>query len=160
MSGFSISVRYPRLSFHSSLTLCDADTLVWTEVDQGLDDSVLYPRLSHTSTRVGSYLFIVGGHDGLNFANDVILFNLGPSHLPPHHHLLTMTPVTLQWETRSIYGAAFTPRGYHSTVIYDSRIFLLGGFNGKTVFDDSYCLDLAASSFLPQITNFTLTTDI
>ena len=64
--------------------------------------------------------------------------------------------VTLQWETRSIYGAAFSPRGYHTTVIYDSRLFLLGGFNGKTVFDDMHTLDLGASSFLPQITNFSL----
>lgn len=34
-------------------------------------------RLSHTATLVGSYLFIVGGHDGKEYSNDVVVLDLG-----------------------------------------------------------------------------------
>jgi hypothetical protein len=36
-----------------------------------------YPRLSHTSTQVGSYLFILCGHDGTRYTSEVLLLNLG-----------------------------------------------------------------------------------
>jgi hypothetical protein len=34
-------------------------------------------RLAHTSTQVGSYLFVIGGHDGEDYTSEVKLFNLG-----------------------------------------------------------------------------------
>jgi hypothetical protein len=34
-------------------------------------------RLGHTSTIVGNYLFIVGGHTGTKYVKDVLLLNLG-----------------------------------------------------------------------------------
>jgi hypothetical protein len=36
--------------------------MVWTRVKT----DVQVQRLSHTSTQVGSYLFILGGHDGMS----------------------------------------------------------------------------------------------
>lgn len=33
-------------------------------------------------------------------------------------------------------------------------MLLIGGFNGQSVFDEAYTLDLGGSAFLPQITNF------
>ena len=48
---------------------------MWTTV---ITD-VKHNRLSHTSTQVGSYLFILGGHNGQCYAQDVLLFNLGMS---------------------------------------------------------------------------------
>lgn len=86
--------------------------------------------------------------------------------------------VTTQWEPRDIRGKPPTPRGYHCTILTDSRIFLFGGYDGSRVFDEvcfssfssflkmsSYIkrrvkqvhiLDLAASAYLPQITEFRL----
>jgi hypothetical protein len=49
------------------------ENLMWTTV---ITD-VKHNRLSHTSTQVGSYLFILGGHNGQSYAQDVLLFNLG-----------------------------------------------------------------------------------
>ena len=34
-------------------------------------------RLSHTATQVGSYLFVMGGHDGLKYNHELLMFNLG-----------------------------------------------------------------------------------
>lgn len=137
----------------------------WSEVKPEAGTPA-YPRLSHTATCVGSYLFIIGGHDGVNFSSDVLLFNLGPSlslSFPPSLSLSLSLPnpnsrflptVTLSWETRNSYGKPPSARGYHATVLYDSRVLVLGGFDGHNVFDAAHCLELGGSAFLPQITNF------
>ncbi|OCF43112.1 kelch repeat-containing protein [Kwoniella heveanensis CBS 569] len=109
-------------------------TRVWTLVTT----DVKHNRLSHTSTQVGSYLFILGGHNGQTYAQDVLLFNL----------------VTLQWETKIPKGVAPPGRGYHVALLHDARIFISGGYNGESVFDDLWTLDLSAGAYLPQVTTF------
>ncbi|CAI4218602.1 unnamed protein product [Parascedosporium putredinis] len=85
----------------------DIEKHVWKAVNI----PVTFRRLSHTSTIVGSYLFVVGGHDGNEYSNEVLLLNL----------------VTMTWDTRKIYGLPPSGRGYHGTVLYDSRLFIIGG---------------------------------
>jgi hypothetical protein len=63
------------------------ENLMWTTV---ITD-VKHNRLSHTSTQVGSYLFILGGHNGQSYAQDVLLFNLGTYLL--HLFLSTFLPI-------------------------------------------------------------------
>ena len=36
-----------------------------------------FKLLAHTSTQVGSYLYIIGGHNGEGYTSQVLLFNLG-----------------------------------------------------------------------------------
>lgn len=62
----------------------------------------------------------------------------------------------MNWETRKVYGIAPCPRGYHTTILFDSRLFLFGGYDGKSVYDDVYILDLSACAYLPQITSFNI----
>ena len=88
----------------------DLDTALWKQVD--IKKS--YSRLSHTSTVIGSCLFVVGGHDGVAYSSEVLLLNL----------------VTMQWDRRKVYGKPPGGRGYHCAVLYDSRLFVLGGFDG------------------------------
>ncbi len=73
-----------------------------------------YQRLSHSATVIGSYLFVIGGHDGHAYNNDVLLLNL----------------VTMQWDRRRVYGTPPSGRGYHTAVLHDSRLFVIGGFDG------------------------------
>ncbi|ESK96735.1 conjugation with cellular fusion-related protein [Moniliophthora roreri MCA 2997] len=120
----------------SEVWCLNLDTLQWTLVD--LPQS--FKRLSHTSTQVGSYLFIQGGHNGAEYVADLKLFNL----------------ITLQYEQRSVLGKAPTARGYHGSLLYDSRIFYIGGYNGATAYDDVHIVDLAAAAYLPQVTSFTV----
>ncbi|KAG1839319.1 hypothetical protein DFJ58DRAFT_812579 [Suillus subalutaceus] len=110
------------------------DTLVWTRLNLPLS----HRRLSHTSTQVGSCLFIVGGHDGGAYRDEVVLFNL----------------VNLQYEPRTVKGKPPSARGYHATILADSRLFVFGGFNGHDVFDDIHVLDLAGAAYLPQVMSF------
>ena len=38
--------------------------------------------------------------------------------------------VTMQWDRRKVYGMPPSGRGYHCAVLYDSRLFIIGGFDG------------------------------
>ena len=64
--------------------------------------------------------------------------------------------VSLQYEPRSTHGRPPAPRGYHASLLADSRLFVFGGFNGHDVFDDVHILDLAAAAYLPQVTSFSI----
>ncbi|KAK4136530.1 galactose oxidase [Trichocladium antarcticum] len=114
----------------------DVETHVWKTVSI----PTTYRRLSHTSTIVGSYLFIVGGHDGNEYSNEVLLLNL----------------VTMTWDRRKVYGLPPSGRGYHGTVLHDSRLVMLGGFDGSEVFGDVWLLELAVHSYYSQISHFTI----
>lgn len=59
--------------------------------------------------------------------------------------------VTLQWEIKSPRGAVPPGRGYHVALLHDARIFISGGYNGVSVFDDFWILDLSAGAYLPQV---------
>ncbi|TFY73028.1 hypothetical protein EWM64_g10984, partial [Hericium alpestre] len=110
------------------------DTCLWTQIKP----EVTHRRLSHSVTQVGSYLFITGGHDGTEYTSELLLFNL----------------VSLQYEPRPTLGKPPNPRGYHVSLLADSRLFIFGGFNGYEVYDDVHILDLAAAAYLPQVTSF------
>jgi hypothetical protein len=103
---------------------------------------------------VGSYLFIIGGHDGQRYRHDLLLFNLGESVLLPRLRRSNPALVSLAFEPRGTLGKAPSARGYHVTLLADSRLFLFGGFNGTTPFDEVHLLDLAAAAYLPQVTHF------
>ena len=97
--------------------------------------------------------------------------------LPPHGWLTTCSIalsilVNLQYEPRAVCGKPPTARGYHVSIIADSRLFVFGGvslfsfvislapshdviqFNGHDVFDDVHVLDLAGAAYLPQVMSF------
>jgi N-acetylneuraminic acid mutarotase len=114
----------------------DVETHVWKSVTI----PITFRRLSHTATIVGSYLFVVGGHDGSEYSNDVLLLNL----------------VTMTWDKRRVYGAPPSGRGYHGTVLHDSRLITIGGFDGGEVFSDVWILELAVHAYYSQISHFTI----
>ena len=62
-----------------------------------------------------------------------------------------LTTVTLQWEAKIPRGQAPPGRGYHVALLHDARIFISGGYNGVSVFDDLWALDLSAAAYLPQV---------
>lgn len=118
--------------------------------------------MTHATTQVGSYLFIFGGHDGIDYCNDLLLFNLGTLNVPfrsKSHLLIKHILVSLEYEQRKAFGKTPTPRGYHSTILADSRLFTFGGYNGTISYDDVHVLDLAAGAYLPQVTSFDVELD-
>ena len=134
------------------------DTLVWSLAKQQQNS---YRRLAHTSTQVGSYIFIVGGHNAVEYVSDLLMYNLGKIFFNScifYYSYPSPPQVSLQYESRLILGKPPSNRGYHASILADSRIFIFGGFNGQIAFDDVYILDLAAGAYLPQVTSFTMET--
>lgn len=64
---------------------------------------------------------------------------------------LSPFPVSLAYETKPIAGQPLSSRGYHASLLADSRIFVFGGFNGQDVYEDVHILDLAGSGYLAQV---------
>ncbi|ROV99385.1 hypothetical protein VSDG_03957 [Cytospora chrysosperma] len=114
--------------------LYDIETHAWKDTPV----SGTFRRLSHTATVVGSYLFIIGGHDGTEYSNDVLLLNLAQ----------------MTWDKRKVYGLPPSGRGYHGTVLHDSRLLTIGGFDGGEVFGDVWILEMAVHAYYSQISHF------
>lgn len=70
--------------------------------------------------------------------------------------LIAFWIVSLQYETRTTYGKCPSGRGYHATILADSRLFLFGGYDGSASHEDVWILDLAAGAYLPQVTSFNI----
>ncbi|KAF9546445.1 galactose oxidase [Agrocybe pediades] len=122
----------------------DLDKLIWTALTQS-SGPVFPKRLAHSATQIGSFLFVMGGHNVQEYTSELILFNL----------------VSLQYEHRIVNGKPPSPRGHHSAFVADSRLFVIGGANGgQGFYDDVYILDLAAGAYLPQVTNFIMNVHI
>jgi hypothetical protein len=122
----------------SDVCVLDLDTYVWKCIKQpeSTTEEGKICRRSHTSTQVGNYLFVIGGHNGSHYNSEVLLFNIA----------------TLQWESKLIKTPkSFTARGYHTAVYHDYRIFLVGGLSGDTVSSDMWVLDLASYAYIPML---------
>jgi hypothetical protein len=61
------------------------------------------------------------------------------------------TSVSLAFETKPVAGQPLSARGYHVSLLADSRVFAFGGFNGQDVYEDVHILDLAGSGYLAQV---------
>jgi len=122
---------------YSDIWCLTLDTATWNKVTP---DGPERRRLSHSTTQVGSYLFIVGGHTGAGYSSEILYFNL----------------VSLQFESRVTFGRPPSSRGYHAAIVTDSRLFIFGGFNSHDTLNDVYILDLAGAAYLPQVMSFAI----
>lgn len=48
----------------------------------------------------------------------------------------------------SVGGEGPSPRGHHTTVYCDSRLFVFGGSGEKNIFNDLYILELGVNAYL------------
>jgi len=94
-----------------------------------------FPRLAHTSTLVGPMIFAFGGHDGSDYVQELNVLKLGAQQM--------------EWIKLQTTGDAPSPRGYHASVLHDSRLFVFGGFDGEKCFDELYMLELGTLAYLP-----------
>lgn len=51
----------------------DLETNTWYPIE--LDEQL--PRLSHSAICIGSFLFVIAGHDGAKYCNNLLMLNLG-----------------------------------------------------------------------------------
>lgn len=84
------------------------------------------PRDSHAATLIGSQMYLFGGSNGDVPLNDLFSFNFA----------------TKAWNIVNTVGDPPSPREGHSGVaLMDRYFFIFGGWNGKTIFNDSFIFD-------------------
>lgn len=108
----------------------DLNTKMWSQV-QAYGD-LPKPRSGAKGAAYNGGLYFFGGYtkkDGEYF-NDFYRFNVG----------------TMEWQ-RLIAGNTPAPRADHSLVLFESALYLFGGFDGKTKFSDVHTYSLTSGTW-------------
>eukprot|EP01040_Poterioochromonas_malhamensis_P019773 gene19773-23442_t len=100
------------------------------------------PRGGHSSTLVGSQMFVFGGYGGSGYArrdfNDVCALDLD----------------TWEWRPVECTGNAPEPRSGHQAVAVNENIYVIGGWNSMLQFDNMYILDTTTNVWVkPETQN-------
>ncbi|CAL9096891.1 unnamed protein product [Musa acuminata var. zebrina] len=84
------------------------------------------PRMGHTSSLVGSSIFVIGGRAGpLEILNDVWVLETTEN----------------RWSLLDCSGQVFNPRHRHAAVTMDSKIYVFGGLNNEVIYSCMNVLD-------------------
>jgi N-acetylneuraminic acid mutarotase len=93
-------------------------------------------RISHSTTCIGSQLFVFGGSDGRKFNNELWSFDL----------------LSKTWTMRMCAGNAPSVRGYHTSVFHDARLWVFGGMDTEVeAFSDVHVLEFGGSGYLGSV---------
>lgn len=108
----------------------DTETHTWFEPRVALGKGPT-PRAYHTSTRVGSGLYIFGGSTAKKagesgLLGDLVIFNL----------------VSMAWESKDVRGKKPRSRFMHSAELSDGKLFVYGGSDGTKSLSDVNVLDV------------------
>lgn len=115
----------------SSLTFCGSWELVaWDAACQGLD----LDRAGHTTTAVGTRLYIFGGRKGSTFHNDVLCYDAKSQKF--------VTPMP---------KCPFNARAHHSATLIEHRIWFVGGSDKRNVYNNVFVLDLSTHSWQEMV---------
>jgi len=118
--------------FSLNPSVLDTETHTWFEPRVALGKGPT-PRAYHTTTRVGSELFIFGGscqkggECPSGVLGDMPVFDL----------------VRMAWDTKDVRGKKPRSRFMHSAALVTGKLFLYGGSDGKKTLDDVSVLDVA-----------------
>ncbi|KAK9448143.1 uncharacterized protein V1518DRAFT_419791 [Limtongia smithiae] len=160
-SGISVSPRYRQASDASklhfvvfggdtvfggtpptdnNLYILDTSAYVWSIAPE--DGPRPTPRHGHTLIIVGSLVYIFGGSIGNQYFDDMYCYDLRN----------VAKPGSSMWEKVEYQSVAPPARANHSMVYYNDRLFMFGGLNQDTLFNDTWCFDLRSRMWflIPQ----------
>ncbi|KAH0933529.1 hypothetical protein HID58_010646 [Brassica napus] len=84
------------------------------------------PRLGHTASMVGDYMFVIGGRaDPLNILNDVWMLDISKC----------------EWSLQRCIGCEFPPRHRHAAAKIGSNVYIFGGLNQDMILSSLHILD-------------------
>ncbi|KAL3627489.1 hypothetical protein CASFOL_028852 [Castilleja foliolosa] len=90
------------------------------------------PRLGHTSSLIGDFLYVIGGRaDPMNILNEVWVFDVTKK----------------KWKLLECSGGLFPPRHRHTSVVVGSKIYVFGGICNDSILSSLYVLDTNTSEW-------------
>jgi len=110
----------------------NTETLTWFRPRVSLGKGP-EPRAYHTTTRVGTSLYVFGGQAEKRGGTSGILGDM------PVFDLVRMT-----WEACDARGKQPRPRYWHTATLLDAKLFIFGGYSGTKSLSDVHILDTEA----------------
>ncbi|XP_051125292.1 tRNA wybutosine-synthesizing protein 2/3/4 isoform X2 [Andrographis paniculata] len=105
--------------------------LLLIDTESGIVDVVCVarapsPRLGHTSSVIGDFMYVIGGRAGpTNILNEVWVFSKAKK----------------EWKLLQCSGSFFPPRHRHAAAVVDSKIYVFGGIHNDETLSSFYVLD-------------------
>eukprot|EP00668_Euglena_longa_P012927 GGOE01015442.1.p1 GENE.GGOE01015442.1~~GGOE01015442.1.p1 ORF type:complete len:552 (+),score=73.52 GGOE01015442.1:95-1657(+) len=127
-------------SFLGDLWLLDLDSFMWFEVDVAAGPRAIgicpSPRSHHSATAINNFIFFFGGWNG----------SMKEPHVMNEMHVLEVQqdPLQVQWHAQHLQGNPPTPRNTHSAFLFQSKLFVFGGWDRKAYFSDFHECELGA----------------
>ncbi|MED6148359.1 G protein alpha subunit [Stylosanthes scabra] len=101
----------------------------WTQLK--LPGQAPSPRCGHTVASGGHYLLMFGGHGTGGWLSRYDIY---------YNDCIILDRVSAQWKRLPIGNEPPPPRAYHSMTVIGSRYLLIGGFDGKSTYGDTWWL--------------------
>ncbi|KAA6391470.1 MAG: putative kelch motif family protein [Streblomastix strix] len=114
--------------FSCELHKYNFETRVWSKV--GILGCAPAPRSGHTAVVYGDEMFVYGGGVQLSVYADLYAYSF-------EHHTWRL----IQYDDQK----GPSPRRKHTSVLYGSRMYIFGGEDGKTFFNDTWFFDFNAN---------------
>jgi len=111
-----------------AIYIMNCETFEWERVcpSDPFKGNLPEPRDSHSSTKIGNNMYIFGGSNGNPPFNDMFAFNF----------------TFRSWNKVNATGDVPLPReGHSAAAMTDRYIFIYGGWNGKTIYNNYYLFD-------------------
>ncbi|CAD8206642.1 unnamed protein product [Paramecium octaurelia] len=108
----------------------DLDTLTWTLVNS--IGEIPGPCNMHSADLIGQLIYIFRGGDGKDYLNDLHSFNAK----------------TNIWKfIQTPEKDKPPPRANHSSTVWENKLFIFGGWDGKKRLNDLYCYDTSSNKW-------------
>eukprot|EP01103_Thecamoeba_quadrilineata_P006373 TRINITY_DN1609_c0_g1_i1.p1 TRINITY_DN1609_c0_g1~~TRINITY_DN1609_c0_g1_i1.p1 ORF type:complete len:748 (-),score=106.55 TRINITY_DN1609_c0_g1_i1:1445-3688(-) len=105
-------------------------------------EGIFLPRAGHTTNVLGNQLFVFGGTHNSHYYNDIVVLDLD----------------TLTWRTpqiKALNGVVPAQRAWHSTTTLKAEMFLFGGNNSETEFNDLHIFNTVTLTwYKPSVSGY------
>ncbi|PKC64038.1 hypothetical protein RhiirA1_537349 [Rhizophagus irregularis] len=119
---------------------------VWSK--PSMSGSLPDGRYGHTSTLIGTTVYIFGGQDYMNHLNDLISFDIKNFKLQKKKNKFKLSlgkghnNVLPSWSFIIPNNSPPPPRSGHVSCVYENKIYIFGGSDGDTYYNDTWCYDI------------------
>ncbi|KAI9140148.1 hypothetical protein BKA69DRAFT_1081361 [Paraphysoderma sedebokerense] len=118
-------------TYFNQIYILDTETFIWKKPECKGD--IPCHRRAHSSCTYNNKIYIIFGGDGVKALGDVYVFDTDPN--------------SYTWTRINASGNPPIARGYHTTTLVGSKLYLFGGSDGHECFHDMHVLDIESNSW-------------
>ncbi|CAO3619833.1 unnamed protein product [Cunninghamella blakesleeana] len=101
-----------------------------------MEGNIPSERSGHTAVAIGGIMYVWGGQSHGRYFNEVLAFNTSTYSDNPHWDLIH--------NGSNERGPVPNGRSGHTSVVFENRLYIFGGSDGKHLYNDIWCFDFQA----------------